>query len=40
MTNTPILQLEKVSYEYRNKYQTVRAVKDFSYEFFKGNSTQ
>ena len=36
MTNTPILQLEKVSYEYRNKYQTVRAVKDFSYEFFKG----
>lgn len=31
-----VLQLDNVVYEYRNKYQTVKAVNDFSYEFQKG----
>ena len=31
-----ILQLDKVSYEYRNKHQTVKAVNEFSYEFNQG----
>ncbi|MDD3092878.1 MAG: ABC transporter ATP-binding protein [Clostridia bacterium] len=31
-----ILQLDKVSYEYRNKHQAVKAVNEFSYEFNQG----
>ena len=36
MADMPILQLDKVSYEYRNKHQTVKAVNEFSYEFNQG----
>lgn len=32
----PILRLDKVSYQYRNNYQSVDAVKDASAEFFEG----
>ena len=35
-TNESILTLDKVVYEYRNKYQTVKAVDDISYEFKRG----
>ncbi|NLV35033.1 MAG: ATP-binding cassette domain-containing protein, partial [Clostridiaceae bacterium] len=36
MADMAILQLDKVSYEYRNKHQTVKAVNEFSYEFNQG----
>ena len=36
MLDMSILQLDKVSYEYRNKHQTVKAVNEFSYEFNQG----
>jgi len=36
MADMPILQLDKVSYEYRNKHQTVKAVNEFSYKFNQG----
>jgi len=36
MADTSILQLEKVSYEYRNKHQSVKAVNEFSYGFSQG----
>jgi putative ABC transport system ATP-binding protein len=36
MADMSILQLDKVSYEYRNKHQTVKAVNEFSYEFNQG----
>jgi putative ABC transport system ATP-binding protein len=32
----PILKLEKVSYQYRNQYTAVDAVKDVSTEFYEG----
>ena len=32
----PILRLDKVSYQYRNNYQSVDAVKDASADFFEG----
>lgn len=34
----PILQLDKVCYQYRNKYQSVDAVKDASAEFYEGKT--
>ncbi|MDD2261381.1 MAG: ABC transporter ATP-binding protein [Clostridia bacterium] len=36
MLDMSILQLDKVSYEYRNKHQAVKAVNEFSYEFNQG----
>ncbi len=36
MKDTNILQLENVNYEYRNKYQSVKAVNSFDYSFEKG----
>ena len=36
MADMAILQLDKVSYEYRNKHQTVKAVNEFSYESNQG----
>jgi putative ABC transport system ATP-binding protein len=36
MADMAILQLDKVSYEYRNKHQTVKAVNEFSYSFSQG----
>ena len=32
----PILRLDKVSYQYSNKYQSVDAVKEVSVDFFEG----
>lgn len=31
-----ILEVKNAVYEYRNKYQTVKAVNDFSFEFERG----
>ena len=31
-----ILEVNNVIYEYRNKYQTVKAVNDFSFDFKRG----
>jgi putative ABC transport system ATP-binding protein len=36
MTETCVLQLDNVNYEYRNKQQTVRAVNSFTYGFKEG----
>ncbi|MDD3093070.1 MAG: ATP-binding cassette domain-containing protein, partial [Clostridia bacterium] len=35
-TEKRILELDKVVYEYSNKYQTVKAVNEISYDFQKG----
>ena len=37
-TKQILLELDNVVYEYSNKYQTVRAVNEVSYEFHKGRS--
>ena len=36
MNDTNILQLDNVNYEYRNRYQSVKAVNSFDYDFKKG----